>query len=194
VIMNARYGWGIQYSTDGPSQRFHREFWDAVFGEDISVVGRVNHDSKEDNLWRINYACMRWCYYQLNLFGDPTLDLIPSEPEPEPVIAIDSITAGGFTSINAEIKNIGFWNATDIVWNISVHGGILGWINIEDTGNLSLLEIGEMQTVKTETRIFGLGNIAINVSASAPYADPVSKTAKGFVLGPFVLKVIMEEK
>jgi len=32
-IWNARYGWFWSYSTDGDSQRFHREFWDAVFGE-----------------------------------------------------------------------------------------------------------------------------------------------------------------
>ena len=32
VVMNARYGWGEYNSTDGPSGRFNREFWDAVFG------------------------------------------------------------------------------------------------------------------------------------------------------------------
>ncbi|MCD6474279.1 MAG: hypothetical protein J7K47_05185, partial [Thermoplasmata archaeon] len=75
VIMNARYGWGTGYSTDGPSQRFNREFWDAVFDEGKKELGKANQDSKEDNLYRINEDCMRWCYYEINLFGDPALKI-----------------------------------------------------------------------------------------------------------------------
>ncbi len=75
VVMNARYGWGEFSSTDGASQRYDREFWDAVYNpaEGKPEIGRANHDSKEDNLYRINDDCMRWCYYELNLFGDPTI-------------------------------------------------------------------------------------------------------------------------
>lgn len=71
VVMNARYGWGTYNSTDGPSQRFDRQYWDAVLGEGKLELGRANADSKEDNLWDINGECIRWCYYELNLFGDP---------------------------------------------------------------------------------------------------------------------------
>ncbi|MBN2564031.1 MAG: hypothetical protein JXQ75_24215, partial [Phycisphaerae bacterium] len=73
VIMNARYGFGELNSTDGASQRFDREFWDAVYGEDKPELGRANHDSKEDNLYRISDDYMRWCIYELTLFGDPTV-------------------------------------------------------------------------------------------------------------------------
>jgi hypothetical protein len=72
-IWNARYGWFWSYSTDGDSQRFHREYWDAVFGEGIPQIGRANSDSKEDNLAIIGRSCIRWVYYQTNLFGDPSL-------------------------------------------------------------------------------------------------------------------------
>nr|MBN2278294.1 choice-of-anchor J domain-containing protein [candidate division Zixibacteria bacterium] len=77
AIMNARYGWGELNSTDGASQRFNREFWDAIFSpaEGKPELGRANHDSKEDNLYRIDDDCMRWCYYELNLFGDPTISI-----------------------------------------------------------------------------------------------------------------------
>ncbi len=77
VIMNARYGFGAYSSTDGPSQRFNREFFDAVFNtaEGKPEIGKANHDSKEDNLYRISDGCMRWCYYELNLFGDPTVPI-----------------------------------------------------------------------------------------------------------------------
>jgi hypothetical protein len=72
-IFNARYGFFWSYSTDGDSQRLHRQFWDAVFGESIPEIGRANHDSKEDNLPIIGRSCIRWVYYETNLFGDPSL-------------------------------------------------------------------------------------------------------------------------
>lgn len=75
VIMNARFGWGVGGSTDGPSQRFHREFLDAIYNPDENMpqLGKANADSKEDNLYRIDESCMRWCYYEINLFGDPAI-------------------------------------------------------------------------------------------------------------------------
>ncbi|MBU0496463.1 MAG: hypothetical protein KKC68_07105 [Candidatus Thermoplasmatota archaeon] len=105
VIMNARYGWFWSYSTDGDSQRFHRQFWDAVFNEQISQIGKANHDSKEDNLGIIDRSCIRWVYYETNLFGDPLLDFFevdtnnppetpaaPTEKPGEPHIYIASTT------------------------------------------------------------------------------------------------------
>jgi len=74
-IWNARYGFGAP-TTDGPSQRYHREFWDAVFNESLSVISEANQDSKEDNIWRINGNNMRHIYYGLNLFGDPAVELL----------------------------------------------------------------------------------------------------------------------
>jgi hypothetical protein len=87
-IWNARYGFFWSYSTDGDSQRLHRQFWDAVFGENIPEIGRANHDSKEDNLPIIGRSCIRWCYYETNLFGDPALKFTeginPNEPPEKP--------------------------------------------------------------------------------------------------------------
>jgi hypothetical protein len=74
-IWNARYGWGVPGSTDGPNQRYHRQFLDAIYREEIPQIGKANQDSKEDLVKIINRACMRWCYYELNLFGDPTLSI-----------------------------------------------------------------------------------------------------------------------
>ncbi len=77
VIMNARYGFGEFSSTDGASQRFNREFWDAIYSmsELKPELGRALCDSKEDNIWRVNDDYMRWVYYEQNLFGDPTITL-----------------------------------------------------------------------------------------------------------------------
>jgi len=75
VIMNARFGVGNR-STNAPSQHYYREFWDAVFGENIPQIGKANQDSKEDNLWRIDETEMRGVYLELTLFGDPSVDIL----------------------------------------------------------------------------------------------------------------------
>ncbi len=92
-IMNTRYGWGDYDSTDGPSERFHREFVDAIFNPDElkTEAGRANQDSKEDNIYRIDEDCMRWCFHEITLFGDPALplaevDLSISFPEGLPMV------------------------------------------------------------------------------------------------------------
>ncbi|MCG2826396.1 MAG: C25 family cysteine peptidase, partial [Thermoplasmatales archaeon] len=72
-IANSRYGWGEAGGTDGPSQHFDREFFDALFGENIREIGKANQDSKEDSIGFISDPIIRWCYYEINLFGDPTV-------------------------------------------------------------------------------------------------------------------------
>ncbi|MBI9038616.1 MAG: T9SS type A sorting domain-containing protein [Bacteroidales bacterium] len=79
-IGNSRYGWGQHSSTDGASQYFDRQFFDAIFGEDITEIGWSNADSKEDNVPFIDGEAIRWCYYELNLFGDPSMDIWTAVP------------------------------------------------------------------------------------------------------------------
>jgi len=83
VIMNARYGWGSYNSTDGPSQRFARWFWDYGLGNYDKIInggnllepGVANQLSKEILAPQINGNCMRWITYELNLFGDAAAPL-----------------------------------------------------------------------------------------------------------------------
>jgi len=84
AIMNARYGWFWAYKTDGDGTRYSREFWDAIFNENIPVISKANQDSKEDNLHLIERSCMRWTFYQLNLFGDPVIAFHISHPPDKP--------------------------------------------------------------------------------------------------------------
>ncbi len=72
VIMNSRYGWGYTTSTNGAGQHFDREFFDAYFGEEITNLGIINQDSKEDNAGFVSSSLYgRWSCYTINLFGDP---------------------------------------------------------------------------------------------------------------------------
>ncbi len=80
-IGNSRYGWGMHNSTCGSSQYFDRQFFDALFGEDIYNIGKTNDDSKVDNIWIINQGAIRWCYYELCLLGDPQMPIWTNTPE-----------------------------------------------------------------------------------------------------------------
>lgn len=97
-VANSRSGWGSTNNTNGASQHYHREFVDALMGEGITTIGRVQEDSKEDLAgWFNNGTLMRWCYYTSNLFGDPSMDMwtdvpIAMEPEFHIVIPINDET------------------------------------------------------------------------------------------------------
>ncbi len=80
LITNSRYGWGMHESTNGSSQYFDREFYDAMFAEEIYPLADVNNDSKEDVIWNLSYGANRWCFYELNLFGDPSMHLWTDTP------------------------------------------------------------------------------------------------------------------
>ncbi len=87
VIANARYGWGGS-GRDGVSQRFHREFWDAFFGEGASTIGQALIDSKEDNAWAFDDPYFRWVGFESNLFGDPAVRLKKNLGTNNPLIGI----------------------------------------------------------------------------------------------------------
>jgi hypothetical protein len=80
-IGNTRYGWYMPFSTNGSSQHYDRQFFDAVFGENITSIGRANDDSRIDNIPLIGVGAMRWVYYTLVLLGDPAMDVWTGSPE-----------------------------------------------------------------------------------------------------------------
>jgi PKD repeat protein len=82
AIMNTGYGYGAWSSTDGPDNRFSREFWDALFypPEEIYQISIANQDSTWDNMWHINDGnCMYHDAYQNTYFGDPYLEMKGAE-------------------------------------------------------------------------------------------------------------------
>ena len=84
VVMNAKYGFAESDSTDGPSQRYNRPFWDALFGEGIRELGAMNAYSKEFNIPKIEDNGSRFVCYEENLFGDPAVQIHAEEPGPTP--------------------------------------------------------------------------------------------------------------
>jgi len=78
-LCNSRYGWGSYNNTNGASQYYNRQFYDAIFGEEITNIGWTNADSKEDCVPFIGGATY-WVYYEMNLLGDPALDIWTAQP------------------------------------------------------------------------------------------------------------------
>ncbi len=93
AVMNSRYGWGDAGGTAGPSQYFDREFFDALFGEGIHEAGHANDDSKMDLAWMVDYPGMRWCHYDLNLFGDPAMKIWTGQPRPMSLMNLLGLSA-----------------------------------------------------------------------------------------------------
>jgi len=138
-IWNARYGWFWSFRTDGDSQRFHREFWDAVYAEDIYSFGAANMDSKADNIFLINRSCIRWCYYQLNLFGDPTLTFFATRPT-QPTISDGPINgqpgvAYFFESDSTSPLDLDLYYYWD--WGDGTQSGWIGPFHSGETCNMS---------------------------------------------------------
>ena len=77
-VWNARYGWyqygGDGVKTTGPSHRFHRRFWDAVFAgghREIGYANMVSHEKNAASVIGTQRSTIRWVYLETNLFGDP---------------------------------------------------------------------------------------------------------------------------
>ncbi len=80
-VANSRYGWYSPGGTNSSSQYYDRQFYDAIFGENITQVGDVNAESKEDDVSYIQSdEYCAWTAYELNLFGDPSMDIWTATP------------------------------------------------------------------------------------------------------------------
>lgn len=80
-IANSRYGWYSPGNTNSSSQYHDRQFFDALFGEDIYEIGAMNSDAQGDNAsYMDDWGLMRWTVYEANLFGDPSMDIWTAQP------------------------------------------------------------------------------------------------------------------
>jgi len=99
-------------------------------------------------------------------------------PLPAPIITIS--VAGGF-GVKATICNEGTEAAENLAWSVDLTG--LVFVGKHSEGTIDVLNPGECQNVGPGL-VFGFGPTTITVNAGG-----VTKTAKGFVLGPLVLGV-----
>jgi len=170
VIMNSRYGWGSRSSpSEGPSQYFDREFFDALFNEDMRNLGKALQDSKEDNAGLVAYSSsMRWCYYGTNLLGDPETYI--HEPLREPHdLCLTHLDAPTLIKLNemavltVTVSNIGQNDENNVKIRFLVDG------TIKDTQTLSTLNNGPSHRLSFSWSAEVEGNHSITI-----YAVPVA--------------------
>jgi len=117
MVANSRYGWYVQGSTDGPSQRFDREFWNAVFGQGFYSLGLANQASKEVNAGLAQTSDpMRYCYYEINLLGDPATQIII--PTSTSTISLTSPKGGEHWALGSQHSIT--WTATNLSGNLKI--------------------------------------------------------------------------
>lgn len=121
-ILNSREGWGTPPSM-GPSEKFGVRFYDFLILRDSWTVGQAMCRSKDfyaslpqsQEVWR-------WCYYDVNLLGDPGMPLWTDVPGNLTVTDPDSVftgmqsvrvtvTSGGNPVANA---SVGFYKAGEV--------------------------------------------------------------------------------
>ncbi|HPQ40254.1 MAG TPA: C25 family cysteine peptidase, partial [bacterium] len=164
VLMNGRYGWGEIGCTDGPGQYFHRQFHDAFFTEDIRELGRMNADSKEDNVWCMNYKANRWTCYEVNLLSCPQTPLFGRvTTRGQFDFDREAYTDGGIlTSTVQDVDlNLDPQMAETVDVDITTSGGDSEMITLTETGPNTCVFQG---TIPVQDGAVSSGNGAVDVS------------------------------
>ncbi|MFH1101624.1 MAG: C25 family cysteine peptidase [Methanobacteriota archaeon] len=163
-IWNTRLGWSTLGQSDSPSQKYLRQFWDAVFGENITVISKANQDSKTDLIPLINQQRMRWCFYEITFFGDPTVEF--KLPNPTHNVGVSSLNVAEHVkpnsrvNVNVTIINSGQNDENDVLVRLFLDGEVSNQMVIPEIEQHTLhtLEISFI------TPSAGIHSIGVNVS------------------------------
>jgi hypothetical protein len=100
------------------------------------------------------------------------------EPPVEvPILEITGITGG--IGAKATIGNSGAAPATNVVWTITVTGGILGRIDVTGTDTIASIAIGGEDSSAKTKMILGLGAITVQVTATCDEGSTATLTKAG---------------
>ena len=112
-IGNTRSGMYKAQSTNGASQRYDRQFFDALFGEGITAIGQALDDSRRDNIALVDSAggtypqgAARWIHYTLVLLGDPSMKIWTVPPDSLQVEHAEAVYVGQDT-LEVTVKDEG---------------------------------------------------------------------------------------
>ncbi|MEN6445260.1 MAG: C25 family cysteine peptidase [Candidatus Cloacimonas sp.] len=77
-IGNTRYGWYSPGNVNGASEYYDRQFFNGLFEQNYPALGEALTYSRLQNLNNaLSSDVMRWCYYEMVLFGDPSIEVKP---------------------------------------------------------------------------------------------------------------------
>ncbi|MDP3114021.1 MAG: C25 family cysteine peptidase [Candidatus Cloacimonadaceae bacterium] len=175
MIAHSRYGWGVQGSTNGPSQYLHRQYIDAIFGESIFELGYTLVDSKIDNIPYIsNSPVMYWVTYETNLIGDPALMIWTDTPQ-QLNVQLPSYWTVGVN--NYQIQT----NAPNAAIRIKAGNAFVyeGFANAAGLININLLQTlnpGNYDLFLNAHNFYGYSTQITVAASQTPYVVPVNIT------------------
>jgi len=130
-VGNTRYGWYSPGSTNGASQPYDIAFFDAIYQYDIREMGNALQYSREVLVNQaLQSGVMRWVYFELVLFGDPSLQVKQASggfPLIQPAASfIDDTQGDGDTIVNPgetvdiyiTLENLEGWSDAEDVYAI----------------------------------------------------------------------------
>ena len=130
MIVNSRYGWYSPGSTNGPSQAYDIQFFDAIFNQRIRSLGDALSDSKEDLASSVgSIGAMRWCYMAINLLGDPETSVHFIEDRGHDIalsdLTVSSALADQSCVVSLNVRNLGSRDEAQVPVELIIDGGIL---------------------------------------------------------------------
>lgn len=176
---------GIELFSQGESSGSdHYYFWE--YGYDAVFYHEYNfndyYHSANDTIAHMNLS------YTTRFSRLILATLADMARQPRPVLEITTITGG--LGISTTVTNIGDEDAHDVNVTIMVTGGVFKLMNKSQITSTVILPTQD--TMESKAKLFRLGPISITVIADASNADQVTKHATGLLLGPFVLKLVLE--
>lgn len=179
VIGNSRFGWFNEGQTEGPSAHLHREMTDAIFNDKISALGAALSQSKAMTApWvtapgQWEEGALRWNFYDLNILGDPALDVWSAEPIQTQVDFTSELVLGTTsTSATVTVNGLPFSNA---VCSILMNGELIARALTQENGVAELFfdtpvtEIGTATLIVSGNNAFTQSYPLTFIPASGPY-------------------------
>lgn len=136
MLVNSREGWYSPGDTDGSSQQYDKQFFDAIFQENIRGLGPALVDAKTDLVPMISdTGSMRWCFMTLNLLGDPETQVHFVEERVHDAtvldVEVDEAFEGEDCSIHALIGNLGEVDEFGIPVELEIGGEVISSTNVD---------------------------------------------------------------
>ena len=116
----------------------------------------------------------------------------PDPPGPQPGSIDIGFNKTFFLSgnVRANLKNIGVRDASEVIWEINIKGGVRNRINITKSGNITRLDKDDSSKIHShdflefKTKVFGFGKVNIMVKISNTDNEIVSiRSREAFAIG-----------
>ena len=119
-ILNSRYGWYSSIDANAYSGEYMEQLFVELFENGVENLGKILQFAKENFAGEAaTYGVYKWCYYELNLLGDPETPALTTRNVSNPSLSFYP-TEHDFGYIQH-----GIYNTTFEIWNDGE--GILNW-------------------------------------------------------------------